>query len=257
MKNLIAFIIISFSTAIGFEGPDFMILGRDCLDEITPVDSFIFSPKRYPVECKFANASLYDLKKLDWYYGQVSLNTRFGKYSFSFTDYGIKDLYETQKYSVSFSRPVLSPLTVGVGFTRDVLIYGGDYKRDHNDFFSVKTSFVYKTIGLLASAREIPTKRGVKRQAKHIELVAAANWRTSSIISLHGIYLKDDQNYSRVDFGQKLTLTEPIAIQAGFLTGPQVYYLGTIISYKEFAFEYVFYDVTQLPGCWSLALIFR
>ncbi len=257
MKILIIFIIIGFSTAFGFEGPDFMILGRDCLDEIAPVDSLVFSPKRYPVECKFANASLYDIKKLDWYHGQVSFNTRFGRYSFSFTDYGIKDLYETQKYHISFSKPILSTLTMGVGFSRDILIFGGDYKRDHNDFLSLKTAFVYKTIGLLASVNEIPTKRGEKRPAKHIELVAAANWHISGFVSLHGIYLKDDQNYSRFDFGQKLTLAEPFSIKAGFLTGPQVYYLGTIISYKGFAFEYVFYDVTQLPGCWSFALIFR
>jgi hypothetical protein len=257
MKYLIVILLIGFSTAFGFEGPDFMILGRDCLDEIKPADSLLTNINSSPIECKFANASLYEIKKLDWYYGQVACSTRFGEYGFCFIDYGIKNLYETQKYQLSFSLPIWSTLSVGAGFSRDILIFGGDYKRDHNDFLSLKTSFVYKTIGLLVSAREIPTKRGEKRSTKHIELLAAANWRASDLVSLHGIYFKDDQNCSRFDFGQRLNLAQSFSIDAGLVTGPQVYYLGTVISYKRFAFEYVFYDVTQLPSCWSLAVIYR
>jgi hypothetical protein len=257
MKHLIVVLLIGFSTAFGFEGPDFMILGRDCLDEITADDPLFSNKGDSPVECKFANASLYDIKKLDWYYGQVAFNTRFGRYGLSFIDYGIKNLYETQKYHISFSLPIWSTLSIGAGFSRDILIFGGDYKRDHNDFLSLKTSFVYKTIGLLVSTSEIPAKRGEKRSAKHAELLAAANWRASDFVSLHSIYFKDDQNYTRFDLGQRLNLARSFAIDAGLLTGPQVYYLGTVISYKRFAFEYVFYDVTQLPGCWSLALIYR
>lgn len=245
------------STAPGFEGPDFMILGRDHLAEITPADSLYPNENISPIECKFANARLYDINKLDWYYGQVAVNTRWGKCGISFIDYGIKNLYETQKYQVSFSRPFWSTLSIEVGLSRDVLLFGDNFRRDHNDFLSLKGSFVYKKIGLLASAGEIPTKRGEKRSAKHAELLTAANWSASDLVSLHGIYFKDDQNYSRFDFGQRLRLARSFAIDAGLLTGPRIYYLGTIISYKGFAFEYVFYNVTQLPGCWSLALIFR
>jgi hypothetical protein len=258
MKHLITFLLLfCFSTALGFEGPDFMILGRDCLDEITPVDSLISNNNAAPIECEFANASLYDIKKLDWYYGQVAFNTRLGKYGFSFVDYGIKNLYETQKYNISFCRPIWSTLSIGGGFYRDMLIFGGGDKREHNDFLSIKTSYTYKTAGLLISAGEIPIKRGEKRSAKHIELLCAANWRAGDLILLHGIYYKDDQNFSRFDFGQRLNLARSFAVDAGLLTGPQVYYLGTVISYKRFAFKYVFYDVTQLPSCWSLALIVR
>jgi hypothetical protein len=257
MKHLIALLLIGFSTAFGFEGPDFMILGRDCLNEITPANSLSSSQNNSPIECKFANANLYDIKKLDWYYGQVAFNTRLGKYGFSFIDYGIKNLYETQRYRISYDRPIWSSLTIGASFSRDMLIFGDAETRDHNDFLSFKSSFVYKTIGLLISASEIPTKRGEKRSAKHIELLTAANWRAGDLVSLHGIYFKDDQNYSRFDFGQRLNLAQSFAVDAGLLTGPQVYYLGTVISYKRFAFEYVFYDVTQLPSCWSLALIYR
>lgn len=257
MKKLAVFLIVSLSAAFGFEGPEFMILGRDYLDEITFDDSLYSTKQTKPVECKFADASLFDIKKLDWYYGRFGVNTALGKFGISFINYGIPDLYERQKYEISYKHRLWTTLCVGADFSRERYHYKGYFRDETNDFLSFNTSYSVKTIGLLVAVSEIPTKRGVKLNSKHAELITAVNWRASDLVALHGIFFKDDMNHTRFDIGQKLSLAEPLAINAGILTGPQTYYLGTILSYKGFAFEYVFYDVTQLPGCWSLALIFR
>ena len=257
MKKLIAFLIISVSAANGFEGPEFMLIGRDCLNEIAFNDSISLNHTKIPIEFECTDGNLHNIKKLDWYRGKLGFKTKFGKVGFSFINYGIRNLYERQKYAVSYNRNIWSTLSMSAEFSREVYNYDGYYRLEHNDFLSFNSSYSLKTFGIYIAVSELPTKRGIKLNSPNPELLGAIKWRASNSITLHGIYFKDDINYSRFDIGQKLTLAEPIAISAGFLTGPQVYYLGTNISYKGFAFEYVFYDVTQLPGCWSLALIFR
>lgn len=257
MKKLILLLVFAVSTAYGFEGPEFILLGRDYLEEISNYESSSPWIKSNPFELKLSDANLYNIKNLDWYYGKIRCKTKIGKLGFSFINYGINNLYERQKYAVSYDRRIWSTLALAAEFSREVYNYEGYYRLEHNDFLAFNASYLFKTIGVLAAVNELPTKRGVKYNSKHLELVGAVNWQANSIVGLHGIYFKDDLNYSRFDIGQKLNLAEPLAVTAGFITGPQVYYLGTIISYKGFAFEYVFYDVTQLPGCWSLALIIR
>lgn len=257
MKNLIALLVISFSASYAFEGPEFMLLGRDYLDEISNNEPSSPLIKSNPIELKLSDSNLYNIKKLNWNYGKIVCKTRVGKFGFTFINYGIHNLYERQSYAVSFNRRIWSTLAINSEFSREVYNYEWYYRLEHNDFLAFGASYSFKTIGLLAAINELPVKRGVKYNSKHPEIVSALNWKANSMVTLHGIYFKDDINYSRFDIGQKLTLAEPLAINAGFLTGPQIYYLGTVISFKRFAFEYVFYDVTQLPSCWSLALIYR
>lgn len=257
MRHLLVFIILSLSVVYGFEGPEFMLIGRDYLDEITLNDTISFNYKPRAFEFKLADANLYGIRKLDWHYGQLKINTAIGKFRASLTNYGIPDLYVRQKYEMSYRRHIWSTLYVGAGFFRETYNFSGFYSRENNDFISLNSTYSLNKIGIFIGASELPTKRDIKLDSPNPELLGAIKWRAGKSMTLHGIYFKDDINHSRFEIGQQLTLAEPISIGAGFITGPQVYYLGTIISYKGFAFEYVFYDVTQLPGCWSLALIFR
>ncbi|NLI15152.1 MAG: hypothetical protein GX409_02575 [candidate division Zixibacteria bacterium] len=234
-----------------------MLIGRDCFKEMADKDAIFTSHNRSLFEFELIDAELYNIRKLDWYYGRLIFTTTIGKFGVTFIDYGISGLYERQKYAIAYNRPILSTLYCGTEFSREMYNFPGTANNGSNDFLSMAAAYAFCNIETYAAIKEIPIKRDIKLNAPNPEFSGAIRWRAAKSISLYGIYFKDDMNHSRYDFGQKLALSEPLAISAGFLTAPQVYYLGTNISYKRFAFEYVFYDVSQLPSCWSLALIIR
>jgi hypothetical protein len=234
-----------------------MLIGRHSLPSAVIPESIAVNDWERPLGFYFSNANLYGIKSLNWVYGMLDFRIRWGRLGLAFRDYGIRDLYSDTKTEISFIRPVWRSLAAGLSLTHDRRAYGDNLFRGANDYFSIRGIYSLSTVNFMAGLVNVPFHRGIKGTAKYPESILAVDWQAEDIISLYGLFYKDDENHTRLDLGQKLLLAKPLVIDVGFLTGPQVYYAGAVITYKRIAFEYIFYDVNELPGCWSLTLSYR
>jgi hypothetical protein len=257
MKNVMLCFALLWSVTYALEGPDFMLIGRRYLPALDSSEITTFSTNHNVLDIYFSNANLYDIKSLNWFYGEFDYHTYWGNFGLNFRDYGINDLYSSTRLDLSYSRPLIGRLSIGAGYVHDSHSYGDRLFRGANDYLSVNSVFSSGRLSFAGYLNDIPIHKGIKGYAYHPEIILSSYWQAEDILALYAIYYKDHENHSRLNLGQKLRIAGPLFLEAGLITSPQVYYLGTTIAYKRFAFEYAFYDFTQLPGCWSLALIYR
>jgi hypothetical protein len=112
-------------------------------------------------------------------------------------------------------------------------------------------------INIAISVGNLSLKRAGKGYSDKPELIVSCFWPADEILSLYGAYYKDRLDKSRFLIGQKLELIKPLIIEAGLLSGPEIYFIGMEIIYKRFVFGYTLFDIGRLPNCSRLTLSYR
>ncbi|OQX91659.1 MAG: hypothetical protein B6D58_06905 [candidate division Zixibacteria bacterium 4484_95] len=255
-KLVLMILILLTPVAFCLEGPDFMLIG----DYYIPTgNGFCITAKSYDkagLSTVFRSASLYGVGSLKWINSGVKLYSQFGSVGVVFRDYGINDLYSSTAFKIFLQKSLLWKISLGASYSHNAYIYGDDtYRSSHDEIsFTAGWSLHDLNIAILIDNKSLNNKNGYSDE---LEFIISGCWSANEILSFYGVYFKDKLDKNRFLIGQKLELIKPLIIEAGFLSGPEIYFVGLEVVYKRLVFGYTFFDVGALPDCSRLTLSYR
>lgn len=257
VKIILAMLFLLMPVTFCLEGPDFMLVS----DYYIPTDEgFNITPIPYDkagFSAVLRNASLYGIGSLDWIYSGAKIYSQFGSIGVIFRDYGINDLYSSTVFTIFLQKSFWRKISIGAGYSHMAYNYGDNVYQISEDRISLGAGWRLRGFSITVSIDNRPVNKTKRGYSDKLELVAAGFWPADEILSLYGAYYKDRLDKSRFLIGQKLELLKPLVIEAGLLSGPEIYFIGLEVIYKRFVFGYTLFDLGRLPDCSRLTLSYR
>lgn len=257
IKLVLTILILLTPMAFCLEGPDFMLIG----DYYIPTDNgFCITSKSYDkagLSAVFRSASLYGVGSLNWVNGGARLYSQSGSVGVIFRDYGIDDLYSSTTFMIFLQKALWRKISVGAGYSNMAYSYGDDVYQISYDRISFGAGWSLQDFNIAVLVDNQSFNNNKNGYSGEMEFITAGSWSVNEILSLYGAYFKDNLDVNRFLIGQKLELVKPLIIEAGFLSGPEIYFIGLEIIYKRFVFGYTLFDIGGLPDCSRLTLSYR
>jgi hypothetical protein len=257
MKKVFFLILILTVSTFAFEGPDIMLIGDLYLPSRGQFNLVLADSNTNGVGVFLSNALLYNISSLRWYYGGAIYHSKLGALGFCLRDYGIKNLYSATETRLFIQKLLLKKLTLGVGYLHDSYEYGDNLYRGGNDFLFANSAAYYGTLHFALQVDKIALNRKIKSLDKRPELLTSLYWQADNILAFYASLYRNTEKRFRLRIGQDMQLVKPLTLNAGFLTEPQVYYVGLEIVYKRMEFGYTYYDIGDLPNSSRITISYR
>lgn len=257
MRTVLLFILFISSLASAFEGPDYMLYGETYVANKNAINLYSFSENDgSDIQATFQHASLYGINSLDWNFTLAKYSNSYWSVTGIFRDYGIANIYAAPTYSLNVSHLFFDRAALGIGFERAERTYGDNLYSDSDNALSLNSGITLTGLNFNLIIDQIQLNHK-KYYAYNPEIVASACWYADNALTIFGLFYRNKSSHDRFLIGQNLRLNEILTINAGLLSGPEVYYAGFEIVYKRFAIGYTLYDISALPNCSKFYLTYR
>lgn len=249
-------ILLLCGTTAALEGPDFMLTNR-----IYSADDYYFSLLRQPTDnynfdLTFEDASLYGLSSLKWNFVGARFDYGAASLSICYRTYGINDLYESPTFSVYAQKGLKRIFWIGAGLSRRDLCYGDNLYRTAQNMLLLGGGIKFARIDLSAYL-ENSSILSKSLYSEKTEGLITASWLVQETLTFSLSVYSDRQHHQRIALGQYLGLTDQLAINAGLLSDPEIFFAGFEFIYRGFILGYTYYDIGGLPDCSKLTLAYR
>ncbi len=242
--------------AFCLEGPDLMLLGDCYIPGPGGFNLCSAEPQTGGMKLTLQNASLYDIRSLDWNYAGIRYSSGCWTIAGDFRMYGVNSLYESDQYQVMIHYLFVERLSIGAGYGRKELNFGDGLYKTSINILRFSSGFKLDNFSLDLTVDNIALNDDDKAVGDPEYLFSGA-WPVYRELTVYSIYYRNPYKHDRFLLGQDLKLNKHLNINAGLISGPEVYFVGLEIVYKGLVFGYTYYDVAGLPDCSKLTLNYR
>lgn len=202
------------------------------------------------------NASLYDINSLNWNYAGLSYSSGCWTITNTFRSYGINKLYESARYSTALHYLITERISIGAGYTHQEINYGDALYKTSLNILRFSTGLKLNSFNLDLSVDNITLNDEVNAVGDP-EYFLSGSWRVYEELTVFSLYYRNPFKHDRFMFGQNLGINKHLNINAGIMSGPEVYFVGLEVVYKRLVFGYTYYDLAGLPNCSKTTVNFR
>ena len=256
MMRILLGLLLSFGTVTALEGPDFMLINK-----IYVADNRHFSLVRQPADSyefdlAAENAALYGVSSLKWNFFGVRFDYRAASFSLYYRTYGIEDLYDAPIISAFLQKKVRRAISLGLGVSHRDLRYGNTIYRTTDNRLLIGGGIKFAKIEVTGFI-ESSSVFSKNQNSEKTEALLAGSWQAQETLTISFSVYSDRRRHQRIALGQYLGLTDQLAINAGLLSDPEIFYAGFEFIYRGFILGYTYYETGGLPDCSKLTLAYR